>query len=89
MHVQGAMAQLQRYRLVVEHTSNMVVITDARKCIEYVNPAYTEVTGWSLDEVRGLKPGTLLQGPDTNPQTILQISDALAQGLAVKDVELL
>lgn len=87
--LQGVLAQLQRYRLVVEHTNNMVVITDARKCIEYVNPAYTEVTGWSLDEVRGLKPGTLLQGPDTNPQTILQISDALAQGLAVKDVELL
>ena len=89
VHVQSALAQLQKYRLVVEHTSNMVVITDASKRIEYVNPAYTEVTGWTLDDVRGLKPGTLLQGPDTNPQTVLQISDALAQGRAIKDVELL
>jgi diguanylate cyclase (GGDEF)-like protein/PAS domain S-box-containing protein len=87
--LQGVLAQLQKYRLVVEHTSNMVVITDAHKRIEYVNPAYTEVTGWALDDVRGLKPGGLLQGPGTNPQTVRQISAALAQGQAIKDVELI
>lgn len=49
--------ELQRFRLIVEHSSNMVVITDAERRIEYVNPSYTRVTGWTLPEVRGLKPG--------------------------------
>lgn len=86
--LQQVLEQLQKYRLVVEHTLNMVVITDAHKRIEYVNPAYTEVTGWTLDEVRGLKPGRLLQGPGTNPQTVRRISEALSKGQAVRDVEL-
>ena len=37
--------ELQRFRLIVEHSSNMVVITDAERRIEYVNPSYTRVTG--------------------------------------------
>ncbi|HIV72129.1 MAG TPA: EAL domain-containing protein [Candidatus Aquabacterium excrementipullorum] len=80
--------QLQKFRLVVEHTGNMVVITDAQRRIEYVNPAYTLVTGWTLDEVRGCKPGRLLQGPRTKAETVRALSRALDQGEAVCDVEL-
>jgi diguanylate cyclase (GGDEF)-like protein/PAS domain S-box-containing protein len=84
----AVLEQLQKYRLVVEHTRNMVVITDAARRIEYVNPAYTAVTGWTLEEVRGCKPGRLLQGPRTNPDTVRHLSAALDKGCAVTGVEL-
>ncbi|VAW37440.1 diguanylate cyclase/phosphodiesterase (GGDEF & EAL domains) with PAS/PAC sensor(s), partial [hydrothermal vent metagenome] len=38
---------------VIEHTSESIVITDAAGNIEYVNPAFTRITGYSRDEVIG------------------------------------
>lgn len=84
-----ALQQLQKYRLVVEHTANMVVITNAQRQIEYVNPAYTAVTGWTLDEVRGRKPGSFLQGPETDRRVLQGLSAALQRGEPVQGVELL
>lgn len=84
----GALGQLHRYRLVVEHTSNMVVITDAQRRIEYVNPSYTQVTGWALDEVRGRRPGEVLHGPLTCQATARLIRERLGRGESVNQVEL-
>ncbi len=84
---EGVLDELQRFRLIVEHASNMVVITDAQRRIEYVNPAYTRVTGWTLDEVRGLKPGRLLHGPMTDMVSVQQISHALDHEESIDGVE--
>ena len=78
--------ELQRFRLIVEHSSNMVVITDAERRIEYVNPSYTRVTGWTLPEVRGLKPGRLLHGPLTDAESVRRISRALSLGESIDGV---
>jgi len=59
--------EMQRLSLVVEKTQNLVVITDKSGCIEYVNPAFEQKTGYSLKEVIGKKPGYFLHGPETNP----------------------
>ena len=80
---------LSKFKLVVEHTSNMVVITDALRRIEYVNPAYTRVTGWTLDEVRGRRPGEILHGPQTCLATTRCIRERLQQGLPITQVELI
>ncbi len=80
--------ELQRFRLIVEHSSNMVVITDAERRIEYVNPSYTRVTGWTLPEVRGLKPGRLLHGPLTDAESVRRMSRALSLGESIDGVEL-
>lgn len=85
----GALGQLNRFRLVVEHTINMVVITDAQRRIEYVNPSYTRVTGWELDEVKGRRPGEVLHGPLTCQDTARQIRECLGRGESVKQVELI
>ena len=84
----GVLAELQRFRLIVEHSSNMVVITDAQRRIEYVNPAYTRVTGWTVDEARGLKPGRLLHGPLTDLACVRQISQALDREETIDGIEL-
>ena len=45
--------QLRRFSHIIEQSPSMVVIADAEGRIQYVNPKYTEVTGYSLDEVVG------------------------------------
>ena len=49
------------YRAVMESPS-MVMITDARGDIEYINPKFTEITGYSFSEVVGRNPRLLKSG---------------------------
>ncbi|MEE9558419.1 MAG: diguanylate cyclase, partial [Candidatus Brocadiales bacterium] len=43
--------ELRKLSLVVEQSPNLVVITDAEGRIEYVNPRFTQVTGYTPEEV--------------------------------------
>lgn len=63
--------------LVANETDNSVVITDANGLIEYVNPGFSSLTGYSSSEVIGRKPGAVLQGERTDPTTIGRIRDNL------------
>ena len=66
--------------LVANGTGNSVVICDADGRIEYVNPGFTKLTGFSAAEVHGKKPGQLLQGPHTDRDTIDQVRAKLKAG---------
>lgn len=46
----------------VSQTSNLLVITDKDGVIEYVNPKFTEVTGYSSEEAIGQNPRVLKSG---------------------------
>jgi methyl-accepting chemotaxis protein len=59
--------------LVANETDNSVIITDAHGLIEYVNPGFMKMTGFTLEEVLGKKPGALLQGKFTDPKTVQDI----------------
>ena len=59
--------QMKRLSLVAEKTTNLVVITDEKGRIEYVNSAFEQKTGYKLEEVLGGKPGKFLHGKETNP----------------------
>lgn len=69
---------LQRHSVAVQTTDNLVVITDESGRIEWVNDAFTRHTRYTLDEVRGLVPGHVLQGADTDPETVAFMRDKLA-----------
>jgi PAS domain S-box-containing protein len=62
-----------------------VILTDAQKRILWVNEDFTHITGYSLSEVVGKKPGTVLQGPDSEPDVIMRIRKALENEVAFKD----
>jgi len=47
---------------VVQHTQGGIMVTDANKCITYVNPAFCTITGYSADEVVGNSPSILSSG---------------------------
>ncbi|SFR62526.1 diguanylate cyclase/phosphodiesterase with PAS/PAC sensor(s) [Marinobacter daqiaonensis] len=70
----------ERLALVARHTNNGVMITDARGRVEWVNPAFEAMTGYSLEEVAGRPPGERLQGPDTDSQTIARIRQHFDKG---------
>ena len=46
----------------VEQSSVSVMITNREGAIEYVNPFFTELTGYSFEDVKGKNPGILKSG---------------------------
>ena len=54
--------QLQKLSVAVEQSPAIVVMTDLQGNIEYVNPAFTTVTGYPADEAKGQNPRILKSG---------------------------
>ena len=48
----------RKLALVASRTDNAVIITDAEEHIEWVNDGFTRITGYTLGEVVGRKPGS-------------------------------
>ncbi len=67
--------QIELLSLVANGTDNSVVITDTNGLIEYVNPGFTKMTGYSVQEALGKKPGHLLQGQHTDSKTVEAIRE--------------
>lgn len=57
-----ARREIQLLSQAVQQSPVSVIITDARACIEYVNPAFEEITGFTADEVMGQNPSILQSG---------------------------
>ncbi len=59
--------RLRKLSSAVEQSPASVVITDTRGTIEYVNPTFTRVTGYTAEEAIGQNPRILKSGmqPDT------------------------
>ena len=53
---------LKQLHRAVEQSASTVVITDENAHIEYVNPKFTELTGYTLDEVKGKTPSIVKSG---------------------------
>ncbi|WP_317279120.1 PAS domain S-box protein [Kordiimonas aquimaris] len=64
---------VQMLSLVANETDNSVIITDKDGLIEYVNPGFQRMTNYTFDEVKGRKPGEVLQGKLTNYETVNRI----------------
>lgn len=63
--------------LVANETDNSVIITDPHGLVIYVNSGFERLTGYRLDEIKGKKPGQVLQGKDTDPDTVRRIREAV------------
>ncbi|WP_017729720.1 PAS domain-containing protein [Nafulsella turpanensis] len=66
----NAEEEIRKLSLVAEATQNAVIITNDKGQVEWVNEGFTRQTGYTLEEVKGKKPGSFLQGPGTDPKAV-------------------
>ncbi|TVR49126.1 MAG: PAS domain-containing protein [Puniceicoccaceae bacterium] len=71
---------IERLSIVAEKSTTGVVIADATGRVEWINAAFEKISGYSLDDLRGKKPGDVLQGPDTDRATVRRMSEAVVRG---------
>lgn len=73
-------AEIQKLAMVAARTDNAVVITDALGRTEWVNEGFTRISGYSLEEIRGHRPGAVLQGAATDTTTVEYMRSQLRKG---------
>lgn len=57
--------ELNKLSLLAEETVNGVIITDKEGRIEWTNKGFEKITGYTLQEIKGKKPGSFLQGEES------------------------
>ena len=58
----AAEEQIRKLEQAVEQSANAIVITNKKGTIEYVNPAFTRLTGYTYEEAIGQNPRILKSG---------------------------
>ncbi|MFN4265561.1 MAG: ATP-binding protein [Aquabacterium sp.] len=66
--------------LAAQNSDNAVIVTDRGARVEWVNDAFTRLTGYALRELKGRSPGSFLQSDETNPATIAYMRERIASG---------
>lgn len=62
--------EINKLSLIAKNTNKAVFIADLKHKITWINPAFTDMTGYSFEEVIGKNPFELLIGPKSDPETI-------------------
>jgi PAS domain S-box-containing protein len=75
--------ELIKLSRAVEQNAASIVITDSDSNIEYVNPKFIKLTGYSLEEVKGKNP-RILQSGNTSPELYKKMWRNLLQGIEWK-----
>ena len=70
---------LLKLSVTVEQSPSSIVITDINANIEYVNPAFTNSTGYTLEEVKGQNP-RILKSNLTSPEIYAEMWERLTNG---------
>ena len=71
--------QIRMLSRAVEQSPSMVIITDTNGLIQYVNSRFTQVTGYSLEEVRGKNP-LILQSGQQSPEVYKELWQTITSG---------
>jgi len=71
--------QLRKLSRAVEQSPSIVLITDTKGDIEYVNPKFTQATGYTLEEVIG-KNSRILKSGEMPPEAYKQLWETITSG---------
>jgi two-component system, cell cycle sensor histidine kinase and response regulator CckA len=70
---------LRKLSQAVEHSADTVMMTDCRGVIEYVNPAFEALTGYTRDEAYGKSPRILRSG-EQGPEVYQELWKTILAG---------
>ena len=70
----------RRLAQIARATANGTILLDSAGRIEWVNEGFTTITGYSLNDCRGLTPCALLESPHSDPETITAMRAHIAAG---------
>ena len=79
-----ASVELEELGLVASNVHNGVVLTDEAGRINWVNEAFVELSGHTLDQLRGTHLADALAGPSTGGETLDQLRHAITDGREVQ-----
>jgi len=60
--IEEKQTELAKFKIAIEQSPISIIITDIKGNIEYVNPYFTVITGYTLHEVSGKNPSLLASG---------------------------
>ena len=72
---------LEHLAVVARRTSNAVVITDAQRRITWVNEGFERISGYTMSEVVGRRPGEFVQFEKTDKRELARLRESLDAGL--------
>ena len=71
--------EISKLSQAVEQSPASIVITGLDGIIEYINPKFTQITGYTLDEVRGLNTN-ILKSDNISPDEYKDLWDTITSG---------
>jgi two-component system, sensor histidine kinase len=71
-----SMATAERLALVAKYANDSIVISATDGRIEWVNDAFTRITGYGFDEAVGKHPSEILNAPETDTATLERLLHA-------------
>lgn len=71
--------QLRLYLNVIEQSPLSIVITDAHSRIQYINPYFSELTGYTKEELLGKTPG-ILKSEEAKPEMYWEMWRTISRG---------
>jgi PAS domain S-box-containing protein len=72
--------ELWKLSLIARETTNIVVLTDGQGNINWVNNAFTRITGYSQEEAFGEPLASFLNGQETDTATSLHLQQCMENG---------
>ena len=77
--LQKNLFELRKFSLAIEQSPITIVITDVKGDIEYANPFFTTLTGYSLDEAVGQNT-KILNSNKTKPEVYTEMWNTISSG---------
>lgn len=71
--------ELMKLSFVASKVNNAVVINDANNHVTWVNDAFEKITGFTLDDLRGMRLGDLISGPGTDIELLAKTRELSRQ----------
>jgi len=76
---ESAKKEITKLSKAIEQSPSVITITNLKGDIEYVNPKFTELTGYTLDEAKGSNPRILKSGKQP-PEVYKELWDVITSG---------